>query len=198
MITSKLEKKMINNNKPKILFAFPHSYLQLILKEPKITDNFQIISAEEEINRQNLLKIIQHEKPQIVTIPETIKGEESLNYLIKNIRLQDIRVIFLCSNRKRGDILLSNLVLYGITDIINRDSISTKELAKILLNPQPWSQVATYIRPIKEVVNNVPIYEKSNLNENQIKIKNIQGNLSKRKIQSNKKTNFFAKIFNFK
>jgi hypothetical protein len=90
---------------------------------------------------------------------------------------------------------MSNLVLYGVWDIFNRETLGTEEIAKVLLHPKKWSEVARYALPI------IKMDEDGNQTNSQIRIpmnksmKNLEVSKVKNKAKlpkKNKKRGLFT------
>lgn len=99
--------------------------------------------------REAVLPAITEHHADLVVIRETLGGFLSMEDLAWQIRLEcpDVRIIFLASQRRRGDPFLSLLVSYGIYDIIVSDAVQIQTIVSYILHPRTIRDVAVYFKP---------------------------------------------------
>jgi len=90
------------------------------------------------IYKEQTIKLIEQEKPDIVVIVDSLKGSIAFQGLIHDIRsmYSNVRIVIISKKRERGDIFFKEMVRYGVYDIYTGESIELAEIFKMILEPK--------------------------------------------------------------
>lgn len=138
------------SEKPRVLLACGKIEYQIRNYEP-ITSNYRLLSDKALLQDEILDKTLAL-RPEIIVFFEDLKKVNmSLTMLdiLRKVRQQDVRVIFICSNRQIGDPIMDGLVRLGIYDIINRDQLPLEEIFDVMQKPKKFSTVSRYLGRIR-------------------------------------------------
>lgn len=133
----------------KLLLAIGHQGAEEKLKsrllKMKNPDEYQVLKIA--IYKEQILKILQ-ETPAIDTIlvRENLAGSMDILDLIFEIRQKysNVRLIVMTGPREIGDPVLSEMVNYGVHDIIIGNSATTKLMIDYMINPRSFADVSKY------------------------------------------------------
>lgn len=124
----------------KILLAVGYrqleDYLQNQLKK-------EFLFVGETVYREGIIRAIGQKNPDIVIIRETLSGTENIMKIVYEIRTRypKTRIIFIAGKREPGDVLLANLVNYGIYDILQGENIPANEIIALVRKPNEHKDV---------------------------------------------------------
>lgn len=131
--------------KQKVLLALNYRKFEEAL-EMKMKDKFDFVGTA--TYREVIVDKVRQTNPDILIIREAIPGTKSIIDIIYTIRNnhKNVRIIFMTGRREPGDLLLADLVSYGVYDIITSESILMKEVVSLIQKPQSFDDVS-YLLP---------------------------------------------------
>ena len=131
----------------RLLFAINHKDTEDAIMA-QLGDDYLCVGAV--AYREAVLPAITEHHADLVVIRETLGGFLGMENLAWQIRLEcpDVRIVFLASQRRRGDPFLSMLVSYGIYDIIVSDAVQIQTIVSYILHPRTIRDVAVYFKPM--------------------------------------------------
>lgn len=133
----------------KVLFAINSRQLEETL-EHDLKREFEFVGSA--TYREILKDKIAKTNPDIVLIREGLPGKESILNILFEIRTKykNVRVIFMTAKRKPGDMILSEIVSYGIYDIILGEKVRKADIVGMLRKAASFED-ASYLRKISQL-----------------------------------------------
>src|SRR5690242_17480371 len=106
----------------KVLLAIGHRQVEDFIKA-KSNGEYAIVGTT--VYRGGIIKAIKENKPDVIVLFESLKGNENISDIIYEIRAnyKNVRIIFGSNKREPGDVLLATIVGYGIYDILYGEKI---------------------------------------------------------------------------
>lgn len=137
------------NMTQKVLFAINSRQLEETL-EHDLKREFEFVGSA--TYREILKDKIAKTNPDIVLIREGLPGKEPILNILNEIRTKhkNVRVIFMTAKRKPGDMILSEIVSYGIYDIILGESVRKADIVGMLRKASSFGD-ASYLRKISQL-----------------------------------------------
>ena len=133
----------------KVLFAIKSRQLEEKL-EHDLKREFEFVGSA--TYREILIDKIAKTNPDIVLIREGLPGKEPILKILYEIRTKykNARVIFMTSKRKPGDMILSEIVSYGIYDIILVEEVKMGIIVDMLRKAASFED-ASYLRRVSQL-----------------------------------------------
>lgn len=127
--------------KQKVLLAINARSFENVL-EKELKNQFEFVASA--VYREAILDKIQQENPEIILINEALPGTRAWLDIVLTIRNthKNVRIIFMTGRRQPGDLILAQLVSYGVYDIIIGDGIKKSEIIRMLKAPQAFDDVS--------------------------------------------------------
>lgn len=102
--------------------------------------------------REALEDKVKETNPDIILIREALPGNKTIIATIKEVRLAfpHIRVIFMTGRRQAGDRILTELVTYGVYDLLMGDKVTRTDILELIRNPKTLSDVG-HLMPQNEL-----------------------------------------------
>lgn len=137
------------NMTQKVLFAINSRQLEETL-EHDLKREFEFVGSA--TYREILKDKIAKTNPDIVLIREGLPGKEPILNILYEIRTKykNVRVIFMTAKRKPGDMILSEIVSYGIYDIILGESVRKADIVGMLRKAASFED-ASYLRRVSQL-----------------------------------------------
>lgn len=137
------------NMTQKVLFAINSRQLEETL-EHDLKREFEFVGSA--TYREILKDKIAKTNPDIVLIREGLPGKEPILNILNEIRTKhkNVRVIFMTAKRKPGDMILSEIVSYGIYDIILGESVRKADIVGMLRKASSFGD-ASYLRRVSQL-----------------------------------------------
>lgn len=131
--------------KQKILLALNYRKFEEAL-EKKMKNKYDFVGTA--TYREIIVDKVRQLNPDILIIREAIPGTKGILDIIYTIRNnhKNVRIIFMTGRREPGDLLLADLVSYGVYDIITSESIRMNEVVNMIQTPQSFDDVS-YLLP---------------------------------------------------
>lgn len=140
--------------KQKVLFAVNYRHFEEKLEE-KLKNNYEFVGSAS--YREVVVDKVRQTNPDIVLIREALPGTKSILDVIYTIRNthKNVRIIFMTGRREQGDLLLADLVSYGVYDIITSESIKMNDVMRLIQEGQSFDDVS-YLMPKRNRDENNP------------------------------------------
>lgn len=129
----------------KVLLAIGHRQVEDFIKA-KSNGEYAIVGTT--VYRGGIIKAIKENKPDVIVLFESLKGNENISDIIYEIRAnyKNVRIIFGSNKREPGDVLLATIVGYGIYDILYGEKINANEIIRLIKEKNEFSDVF-HLRP---------------------------------------------------
>ena len=133
----------------KVLFAINSRQLEETL-EHDLKREFEFVGSA--TYREILKDKIAKTNPDIVLIREGLPGKEPILNILYEIRTKykNVRVIFMTAKRKPGDMILSEIVSYGIYDIILGERVRKADIVGMMRKAASFED-ASYLRKVSQL-----------------------------------------------
>lgn len=131
--------------KQKVLLALNYRKFEEAL-EKKMKNKYDFVGTA--TYREVIVDKVRQTNPDILIIREAIPGTKGILDIVYTIRNnhKNVRIIFMTGRREPGDLLLADLVSYGVYDIITSESIRMNEVVSLIQKPQSFDDVS-YLLP---------------------------------------------------
>lgn len=131
--------------KQKVLFALNYRKFEEAL-EQQMKNKYEFVGSAS--YREIIVDKVRQTNPDILIMREAIPGTKGILDIIYTIRNthKNVRIIFMTGRREPGDLLLADLVSYGVYDIITSESIKMKEVRALIQSPNSFDDVS-YLLP---------------------------------------------------
>ncbi|MFJ8531412.1 AAA family ATPase [Bacillus sp. NPDC094106] len=129
----------------KVLLAIGHRQVEDYIKA-KAKGEYAIVGTT--VYRGGIIKAIKENKPDVIVLLESLKGNENISEIIYEIRAnyKNVRIIFGANKREPGDVLLATIVGYGIYDILYGEKINANDIIRLIKEKNEFSDVF-HLRP---------------------------------------------------
>ncbi|WP_144537320.1 ParA family protein [Bacillus thuringiensis] len=129
----------------KVLLAVGHRQVEDYINA-KAKGEYTIVGTT--VYREGVLKAIKENKPDVIVLFESLKGNENISEIIYEIRAnyKNVRIIFGSNKREPGDVLLATIVGYGIYDILYGEKINANEIIRLIKDKNEFTDVF-HLRP---------------------------------------------------
>lgn len=129
----------------KVLLAVGHRQVEDYINA-KAKGEYTIVGTT--VYRGGVLKAIKENKPDVIVLFESLKGNENISDIIYEIRAnyKNVRIIFGSNKREPGDVLLATIVGYGIYDILYGEKINANEIIRLIKEKNEFTDVF-HLRP---------------------------------------------------
>ena len=129
----------------KVLLAVGHRQVEDYINA-KAKGVYTIVGTT--VYRGGVLKAIKENKPDVIVLFESLKGNENISDIIYEIRAnyKNVRIIFGSNKREPGDVLLATIVGYGIYDILYGEKINANEIIRLIKEKNEFTDVF-HLRP---------------------------------------------------
>ncbi len=127
----------------KIIFGLNHRDTEAIITQ-RLGQGHEVLFAA--TYREAIMTTLEDKTPDVIVLRDSIKGDISFVKMAEQIRLEysEVRIIFVCGKRKRGDMELAKLVGLGIYDIISKDTVPVDNIVSAIKRPQLFRDVAQF------------------------------------------------------
>lgn len=149
----------VNKGVKRVFLAIGIKTAEEFLKK-QLDAQYQVVG--EAIYREAVVNNALQCNPDIIILRETLNGSKDILSIVYELRLQlpDAQIIFIASERRPGDSLLSELVSNGVYDFITGRSVSIPDVIHLMKEPNKFSDVAMYRRKVSlDEKNNELLYE---------------------------------------
>lgn len=112
--------------------------------------------------REILLEKISQTNPDILLIREALPGTKNIVKLIYEVRMKynNVRIIFMTGRRQPGDLILTELVRYGVYDLLLGSEVKKSDLFGLIRNPRQMKDVRHLLpSPELDESNTEPAFE---------------------------------------
>lgn len=135
----------------RILFILGVPSLEAAICDKLTKENFQYQAVGSLIDGRNILGKVNETSPTIIILRDDDKFWASkkdiiptVNQIIQYSKV-DVRIIFLAKNRPIGDQLLSQLVMYGVKDILRGETLKLDDIINSIKHPASNKDANIYL-----------------------------------------------------
>lgn len=135
----------------RILFILGVPSLEAAICDKLAKENFQYQAVGSLIDGRNILGKVNETSPTIIILRDDDKFWSSkkdviptINQIIQYSKV-DVRIIFLAKNRPIGDQLLSELVMYGVKDILRGETLKLDDIINSIKHPASIKDANIYL-----------------------------------------------------
>ncbi len=127
----------------KILYALNHKATEDCVTE-KLGSDYVIINAV--TYREAVLSVLPGAGADILVFRDSLDGSIDIRRLLEQIRTEypEIRIVFICGERPKGDTMLAAIVSLGIYDIISKNAVPVDDIVEHIRHPASFRDAAKY------------------------------------------------------
>lgn len=127
----------------KVLYALNHKATEDYVTE-KLGPDYIIINAV--TYREAVLSALPGAGADILVVRDSLEGSIDITRLFEQIRTEypEIRIIFICGERPKGDKMLATIVSLGIYDIIHKNAVPVDDIVERIKHPASFRDAAMY------------------------------------------------------
>lgn len=145
--------------KQKVLLAIQSRDLEEML-EKGLSSEFDFVGIVS--YREILMEKISQTNPDILLIREALPGTKNIVKLIYEVRMKysNVRIVFMTGRRQPGDLILTELVRYGVYDLLLGQKVTKNDMFDIIRHPRTMKDVSHLLpSPELDESNTEPAFE---------------------------------------
>lgn len=110
----------------------------------RLNDDYNVVFAA--TYRESVLETLLDTPVDILIIRDALNGDIPIMDMVERIRIEysEIRIVYICGKKTRGDKELTRLVGLGVYDIISKDKIPIDEVSQCVKYPRKFRDVAEF------------------------------------------------------
>lgn len=130
----------------KVMFAIGNRDFEDHIRE-RLSKSYNFVG--EVVSKESVLNKVRTVRPDILLLRENLMGKMNILEVVHNLvnEFDDVRIVFLASKREPGDVFLTQLVNYGVYDILHGESAKLGQVERLMSHPNKRSDVQ-YLQPI--------------------------------------------------
>ena len=127
----------------KVLFALNHKATEDFVTE-RLGPDYIIVNAV--TYREAVLSALPGAGADILVFRDSLDGSIDITRLFEQIRTEypEIRIVFICGERPKGDKMLAAIVSLGIYDIIHKNAVPVDDIVERIKHPASFRDAAMY------------------------------------------------------
>lgn len=127
----------------KVLYALNHKATEDFVTE-RLGPDYIIINAV--TYREAVLSALPGAGADILVFRDSLDGSIDITRLFEQIRTEypEIRIVFICGERPKGDRMLATIVSLGIYDIIHKNAVPVDDIVERIKHPASFRDAAMY------------------------------------------------------
>jgi len=127
----------------KVLYALNHKATEDFVTE-KLGSDYVIVNAV--TYREAVLAVLPGSGADILVFRDSLAGSIDITKLFEQIRVEypEVRIVFICGERPKGDRMLAAIVSLGIYDIICKNAVPVDNIVERIRHPASFRDVVMY------------------------------------------------------